>query len=154
MCKEPKLLRMQPRPHLLGSTTIVNRRVILLISAPISISALICTALAANLALNCNANSTPTTARQNYALERVNHMVIDDAQEAPYVVLSMFLINANIALVLFDYGVSHSFISDAYFEKHNLLISTLKTRMIVTSPQWDMPVRLVCHKKNFKIRRR
>jgi hypothetical protein len=44
-------------------------------------------------------------------------MVIDDAQEAPYVVLSMFLINANIALVLFDYGVSHSFISDAYFEK-------------------------------------
>jgi hypothetical protein len=46
--------------------------------------------------------------------------------EAPNVVLGMFLVNAATIVVLFDSEASHSFISTAYVEKHNLLISLLK----------------------------
>jgi hypothetical protein len=39
------------------------------------------------------------------------------------------------------FGASHSFISAAYVEKHNLLIALLKCQMIVSSPGVDMPAR-------------
>jgi hypothetical protein len=58
-----------------------------------------------------------------YAIGRVSHVVVE---EAPDVVLCMFLINATTAVVLFDSGALHSFISVAYVEKHNLPISLLK----------------------------
>jgi hypothetical protein len=51
---------------------------------------------------------------------------VEEAQEAPDVVLDMFLINATSVVMLFDYGASHSFISVAYVKKHNLLIALLK----------------------------
>jgi hypothetical protein len=51
---------------------------------------------------------------------------VEEAQEAPDVVLDMFLINVTSVVMLFDYGASHSFISAAYVEKHNLLIALLK----------------------------
>jgi hypothetical protein len=60
--------------------------------------------------------------------------------QAPNVVLGMFLVNANNAVVLFDSRTSHSFIFIAYAEKHNLLISMLKNRMIVSSNGGEMPV--------------
>jgi hypothetical protein len=72
------------------------------------------------------ANSIPIAAKQNHARGRVNHVVVEEAQEAPDVVLDMFLINATSVVMLFDYGASHSFISAAYVEKHNLLIALLK----------------------------
>jgi hypothetical protein len=51
---------------------------------------------------------------------------MEEAQEALDAVLGMFLINATSTVVLFDSGASHSFISVAYVEKHNLPISLLK----------------------------
>jgi hypothetical protein len=50
----------------------------------------------------------------------------------------MFFVNTTSAVVLFDSGVSHSFISAAYVEKHNLPIALLKCQMIVSSPGGDM----------------
>jgi hypothetical protein len=41
---------------------------------------------------------------------------VDEAQEAPDVVLDMFSINSTTAIVMFDSGISHSFISGAYVE--------------------------------------
>jgi hypothetical protein len=41
--------------------------------------------------------------------------------------------------MLFDSGASHSFISAAYVEKHNLAIAMLKCQIIVSSPGGDMP---------------
>jgi hypothetical protein len=46
-------------------------------------------------------------------------------------VIGMFLINDTSAVVLFDSRASHSFISAAYVEKHNLPIALLKCQMIV-----------------------
>jgi hypothetical protein len=71
-------------------------------------------------------------------------VTVNEAQEAPDVVLSMFSVNSTTAIVLFDSGVSHSFISTAYVESHNILVVMLKCRMIVSSPGGDMSVRQVC----------
>jgi hypothetical protein len=64
----------------------------------------------------------------------------------------MFLINGTAAVVLFDSGASHSFISATYVGKHNLPLALLKYQMIVSSPGGDMPARQLCMKVNLKIR--
>jgi hypothetical protein len=53
---------------------------------------------------------------------RVNHIAVEEAQEAPDVVIGMFFINDTSIVVLFDSRVSHSFIAVAYVGKHNLLL--------------------------------
>jgi hypothetical protein len=77
---------------------------------------------------------------------------MEEAQEAPNVVIGMFLINDTSAIVLFDSGALHSFISAAYVEKHNLPLALLRCQMIVSSPEVDMPARQLCPKVNLKIR--
>jgi hypothetical protein len=66
---------------------------------------------------------------------------VEEAQEAPGVVIGMFFINDTSAIVLFDSGASHSFIFTAYAEKHNLPIALLRCQMIVSFPGGDMPAR-------------
>jgi hypothetical protein len=68
-------------------------------------------------------------------------VVVEEAQEAPDVVTGMFLINDTSAVMLFDFGASHSFISAAYVGKHNLPLALLRCEMIVSSPGGDMPTR-------------
>jgi hypothetical protein len=77
---------------------------------------------------------------------------VEEAQEAPDVVIGTFSVNDISAVVLFDSGASHSFISAAYVEKHNLPIARLRCQMIVSSPGGDMPARQLCPKVNLKIR--
>jgi hypothetical protein len=79
-------------------------------------------------------------------------MAVEEAQEAPDVIIAMFLINDTSAVVQFDSGASHSFISDAYVAKHNLPLALLRCQMIVSSPGGDMPTRQLCSKVNLKIR--
>jgi hypothetical protein len=79
-------------------------------------------------------------------------VVIEEAQEAPDVVLGTFLVNSNTTIILFDSVASHSLISTAYITKYNILVSLLKCCMIVSSPGGDMPSRQVCPKVNIKIR--
>jgi hypothetical protein len=98
------------------------------------------------------ANSVLVAAKQNYAHGRVNHVAVEEAQEAPNVVIGMFFVNDTSVVVLFDYGASNSFISSIYVEKHNLPIALLKCQMIVNSPRGDMPTRQLCPKVNLKIR--
>jgi hypothetical protein len=68
------------------------------------------------------------------------------------VVIGTFSVNDISAVVLFDSGASHSFISAAYVEKHNLPMALLRSQMIVSSPGGDMPARQLCPKVNLKIR--
>jgi hypothetical protein len=58
-------------------------------------------------------------------------VAVEEAQEAPDVVIGMFFINDTSAVVLFDSGASHSFISAAYVGKHNLSLALLRCEMIV-----------------------
>jgi hypothetical protein len=77
---------------------------------------------------------------------------VEEAQEALDVVIGLFFINDTSVVVLFHSRVSHSFISDAYVEKHNLSLALLKCQMVVSSPGGDMPTRQLCSKVNLKIR--
>jgi hypothetical protein len=77
---------------------------------------------------------------------------VEEAQEAPDVVIGIFFVNDTSAVVLYYSGASHSFISIAYVEKHNLPIALLRCQMIVSSPGGDMPARQLCPKVNLKIR--
>jgi hypothetical protein len=79
-------------------------------------------------------------------------VAVEEAQEAPDVVIGMFLVNDTSAVVLFDSGASHSFISTAYVGKHNLPLALLRCQMIVSYPGGDMPARQLCPKVNLKIR--
>jgi hypothetical protein len=81
-------------------------------------------------------------------------VAMEEAQEAPNVVIGMFPINYTSVVVLFNSGASHSFVSVAYIGKHNLPLALLKCQMIVSSPGGDMPTRQLCPKVNLKIRGR
>jgi hypothetical protein len=72
------------------------------------------------------------TARHNFARSGINHVAIEDAQEAPDIVLGTFLVNTSI--ILFGSGKSHSFISAEYVAKNNLSVCLLKCCMEVSSP--------------------
>jgi hypothetical protein len=98
------------------------------------------------------ASSVPIAAKQNYARGRVSHVVVEEAQEAPDVIIGMFFINDTYAVVMFDSGASHFFIFVAYVEKHNLPLALLKCQMIVSYLGGDMPARQLCPKVNLKIR--
>jgi hypothetical protein len=79
-------------------------------------------------------------------------VAVEEAQEAPDVVIGMFLVNDTSTVVLFDFGASHSFISAAYVGKHNLPLALLRCQMIVSSSKGDMPARQRCPKVNLNIR--
>jgi hypothetical protein len=64
-------------------------------------------------------NSTPqgSRAQQNFVRGKVNHVTIEQAQEAPEVVLGTFLFNSEPASILFNFGASHSFVTNQFVEK-------------------------------------
>jgi hypothetical protein len=68
-------------------------------------------------------------------------VTMEEAQEAPEVLIGMFLVDDTSAVVLFDSRASHSFISAAYVGKHNLPLALLRCQMIVSSSGGDMPAR-------------
>jgi hypothetical protein len=79
-------------------------------------------------------------------------VAVEEAHEAPDIVIGMFLINNTSTVVLFDSRASHFFISAVYVGKHNLPLALLRYQMIVSSPGGDMPARQLCPKVNLKIR--
>jgi hypothetical protein len=82
------------------------------------------------------ANSFPVAAGHNYVHGMVNHVAVEEAQEVPDVVIGTFFINDTSTILLFDSRATHSFISTAYVEKHNLPIALLRCQMIVSSPRY------------------
>jgi hypothetical protein len=98
------------------------------------------------------ANSVPVATRQNYVRRKVNHVAVEEAQEALDMVIGTFFVNDTSVVVLFDSRASHSFTSTAYVEKHNLPIALLRCQMIVSSLGGDMPARQLCPKVNLKVR--
>jgi hypothetical protein len=57
----------------------------------------------------------------------------EEAQQAQDVVLGMFLASSHPAIVLFDSGAPHSYIS-SFVVKHQLPITIMKQTMLVSSP--------------------
>jgi hypothetical protein len=68
----------------------------------------------------------------------------EEAQHAQDVVLGMFLASSHPAIVLFDSGASHSFISSSFIVKHHLPITIMKQTMLVSSPGGEMRTKHIC----------
>jgi hypothetical protein len=79
-------------------------------------------------------------------------MTSDEAQQAPDVVLGMFLASSHPATILFDSGASHSFISSSFVAKHSLPIATMKHRMLVSSLGGEMRTKNICPTVSITIR--
>src|SRR6185312_8442755 len=93
-----------------------------------------------------NNNQTPQGNRgqQNYVHGRVNHVAAESTQEAQDVVFGMFLVNSAPALVLFDSGATHSFISAQFVAKHSIPLCTMPRTMLVNSPGGNMKAMYRC----------
>jgi hypothetical protein len=59
-------------------------------------------------------------------------VTIEQAQEAPEVVLGTFLVNSEPESILFDSGASHSFVTNQFVEKYSLPMSLMKTPLQVS----------------------
>ena len=56
---------------------------------------------------------------------RVHHTLIEEIKEGEPVTAGMFPVNQHLAVVLFDSGSSHSFMSQAFAQKHNQAVTDL-----------------------------
>jgi hypothetical protein len=77
---------------------------------------------------------------------------VEEAQEAPNVIIGIFFVNNASTVVLFNSGALHSFIFATYVGKHNLPLALLKCQLIVSCQRGYMPARQLCPKVNLKIR--
>src|SRR4051812_23973506 len=64
----------------------------------------------------------------------VKHVNVEEVEEQPDAVIGKFLVKSFTALVLFDTGASHSYISRGFVDKYNLPTQALRSPMLVTSP--------------------
>jgi predicted aspartyl protease len=82
----------------------------------------------------------------------VNHVTAEEAQDAPGVVLGTFSVNSVPATVLFDSGASHSFVTEQFMAKHDIPMSSIKTHLLISSPNGEMKSTYICPQVNLKIR--
>jgi hypothetical protein len=97
-------------------------------------------------------NQEKPQGQQNFMHGRVNHMTSDEAQQAPDVVLGIFLASSHPATILFNSRAFHSFISSSFVAKHNLQIATMKHAMLVSSPGGEMRTKHICPTVSISIR--
>jgi hypothetical protein len=71
----------------------------------------------------------------------VNHVYAKEAEDAPGVVFSEFLVQSFLATILFDSRASHSFISSNFVETHDIPTVALKRPLITKSLGDHIP----CH---------
>jgi predicted aspartyl protease len=90
--------------------------------------------------------------QRNYARGRVNHVTTAQAQDTPGVVLGTFSVNSVPATILFDSGASHYFITEQFVAKHDIPMSSMKTHLLISSPNGEMKSTYVCPRVNLKIR--
>jgi predicted aspartyl protease len=99
-----------------------------------------------------SANSQINKSQWNYVRGRVNHVTAKQAQDAPGIVLDTFPINSVSATILFDSGASHSFITEQFVVKHGIPMSSMKTHLLISSPNGEMKSTYICPQVNLRIR--
>jgi hypothetical protein len=55
----------------------------------------------------------------------VNHLEAEAIQDVPDVAVGMFLVESHPAKVLFDTGVTHSFVTTSWVEAHNIPVEPM-----------------------------
>ena len=64
----------------------------------------------------------------------MNHVNVEEVEAQPDAVIGKFLVKSFTALVLFDTGASHSYISRGFVDKYKMSTQALRSPMLVTSP--------------------
>ena len=64
----------------------------------------------------------------------MNHVSVEEVEAQPDAVIGKFLVKSFTALVLFDTGASHSYISRGFVDKYRLSTQALRSPMLVTLP--------------------
>ena len=64
----------------------------------------------------------------------MNHVNVEEVEAQPDAVIGKFLVKSFTALVLFDTGASHSYISRGFVDKYKLPTQALRSPMLVTLP--------------------
>jgi hypothetical protein len=68
----------------------------------------------------------------------------EQVQDAPRIVLDTFPVNSVPATILFDSGASHYFVTDQFVAKHDTPMSSMKTHLLISSPNGEMKSTYVC----------
>ncbi|XP_015623718.2 uncharacterized protein [Oryza sativa Japonica Group] len=97
------------------------------------------------------ASGQGSRASNNFGRGRVNHIQAETAQDAPDVVMGMFSVNSVPAIVLFDSGAFHSFISQAFVKRNGWKTQNLRVPMIVHSPGRNIRATQICPEVNLRI---
>nr|ABA98065.2 retrotransposon protein, putative, Ty3-gypsy subclass [Oryza sativa Japonica Group] len=97
------------------------------------------------------ASGQSSRASNHFGRGRVNHIQAETAQDAPDVVMGMFSVNSVPAIVLFDSGASHSFISQAFVKRNGWKTQNLRVPMIVHSPGRNIRATQICPEVNLRI---
>ena len=69
---------------------------------------------------------------------------MEEVEEQPDAVIAKFLVNSFTALVLFDTGASHSYISRGFVDKFKIATQTLRTPLLVSSPGAEYMASRLC----------
>ena len=64
----------------------------------------------------------------------MNHIDVEEVEAQPDAVTGKFLVKSFTAVVLFDTGASHSYISRGFVDKFELETLALRSPMLVSSP--------------------
>jgi hypothetical protein len=75
---------------------------------------------------------------------QANHLNVEEVMNEPDAVMGMFQLHSFTALVLFDTGASHSFISRAFVNKNGVPTKTIGKSIKVSSPSGEMIVNYGC----------
>jgi hypothetical protein len=76
----------------------------------------------------------------------------ESAAEAPNVVIGTFMVNTHPAMVLFDTGATHSFITQSFVKHHGIRTSTLMRCMLVSSLGGQLRSHIFCPRVSVAIR--
>src|SRR3954467_14606408 len=81
-------------------------------------------------------NRTPNynTGSASHARGHAYNINVEEAQEQPATVMGTLLVNSVPAIVLFDSGASHSFMSEAFALSHNFTLEKMDPPMVVRTP--------------------
>ena len=84
---------------------------------------------------SCPENKAVEPAKPNpFQKGQVNHLNVEEVMNEPDAVMGMFPLNSFTALVLFDTGASHSFISRTFANKNGFPTETIGKTIKVSSP--------------------
>ena len=67
----------------------------------------------------------------------MNHVSVEEVEAQLDAVIGKFLVKSFTAIVLFDTGASHSYISRGFVNKYKLPTKVLRKPMLVSSPGAD-----------------